>query len=341
MPMNILVTYSTLSSSITVGVTSPLDYIRKKYNVRYLLLQSNSIVDAMVRQSDFVIIARGADITDLTVLEMCKKYHKYVFYYIDDDLLNLNDYVSINNRKFYEKPGVKENILKIMRGSHCLWAVNPYLRNKYSKYFEDSFVTKAPALLLDEGDINLITNKEEDVIRIGFAGGIDYRDFFEEMLKQPFKNLLYLYGDKIKYEIFGFMPYRMYDVPIDYIPYTTDFNHYIHIMTTRQWDIGLAPLPFGEFQRCKYHNKFLEYGALKIPGLYSNVEPFSHVIRHEENGLLVENTPISWQQAIEYLIKNRDVSKTISHEAYNQVKENNGVQMVAEEIYNHFIKRVK
>ena len=56
------------------------------------------------------------------------------------------------------------------------------------------------------------------------------------------------------------------------------------------WDVAVAPLHDTAFNRCKSDLKFLEYAALGLPGIYSDVVPYKHAVRHEETGLLTENT---------------------------------------------------
>lgn len=52
------------------------------------------------------------------------------------------------------------------------------------------------------------------------------------------------------------------------------------------WDFALAPLSEGPFNRCKSDLKFLDYGALAIPGIFSRVTPYAETIQHEHTGLL-------------------------------------------------------
>jgi len=70
------------------------------------------------------------------------------------------------------------------------------------------------------------------------------------------------------------------------------------------WDIGIAPLEDTAFNRSKSDIKFLDYSALGIPGIYSNVPSYSSTVRHLETGWLAENTPAAWVEALETLLSN-------------------------------------
>ena len=54
------------------------------------------------------------------------------------------------------------------------------------------------------------------------------------------------------------------------------------------FDIGIAPLdPAGKFNRCKSHLKAMEYGALGIPVIASDSEPYRWYVQHGVTGFLV------------------------------------------------------
>jgi GT2 family glycosyltransferase len=67
------------------------------------------------------------------------------------------------------------------------------------------------------------------------------------------------------------------------------------------WTIGLAPLRDTHFNRNKSDLKYLEYAALGLPGIFSDLVPYRESIRHEETGLLVENTTGAWYEEIRRL----------------------------------------
>ncbi|XKF16245.1 glycosyltransferase [Halomonas sp. BLK-85] len=73
-------------------------------------------------------------------------------------------------------------------------------------------------------------------------------------------------------------------------------NHQVHI--------GLAPLMDSPFNQGKSFIKFLDIAAMGGVGVYSNRYPYSEVVCHGENGLLVDDDPYAWQAAIEELLDN-------------------------------------
>ena len=85
------------------------------------------------------------------------------------------------------------------------------------------------------------------------------------------------------------------------------------------WDVAVAPLHDTAFNRCKSDLKFLEYGALGLPGIYSDVVPYKHAVRHEETGLLTENTTDAWCAAILRLADDVALRESIAGAAKDHV----------------------
>jgi glycosyltransferase involved in cell wall biosynthesis len=71
------------------------------------------------------------------------------------------------------------------------------------------------------------------------------------------------------------------------------------IQNQRRWHWGVAPLLDTEFNRSKSALKFLEYAALGLPALCSDMPVYSEAVRSEETGLLVANDMPSWCEALE------------------------------------------
>ena len=65
------------------------------------------------------------------------------------------------------------------------------------------------------------------------------------------------------------------------------------------------------FNRYKSDIKFLDYGVLGIPGVYSNVGPYPASVVHEQTGLLVANQPEAWFAALSRLIE--DAARSYVH----------------------------
>jgi len=95
-----------------------------------------------------------------------------------------------------------------------------------------------------------------------------------------------------------------------YIP--GGFSHYPAFVSwlrslRESWQIAVAPLRDTPFNRCKSDLKFLEYSALGLPGIFSDVVPYSQSVCDGETGLVVPNDEEAWCAAILRLAENIDL----------------------------------
>lgn len=72
------------------------------------------------------------------------------------------------------------------------------------------------------------------------------------------------------------------------------------------WHIGIAPLVDTAFNQAKSAIKYMDYAALGLPTVASDVGAYRTTIRHGDNGLRVANRPDDWFEAVAKLIENPD-----------------------------------
>lgn len=82
------------------------------------------------------------------------------------------------------------------------------------------------------------------------------------------------------------------------------------------FDIGLAPLADHVFNDSKSHIKALEYAALGIPVIASNVGPYKQFVKHGVTGFLVSNdSPHLWQHYLDVLARDPALRATMGEQA--------------------------
>lgn len=329
---NVLAIYYNLDTCALVGVVELLKYIESKgyINFNHKRIQDVNMDD--IKDIDVLVCVRGVEQIALNIINVCKKLKKYIIYYLDDDLLDLpvysySSYIFANRR-------IRESMSNIMKLSDCLWAVNKNIVSKYGSYFSKAVINDGPALSLDVNrDISF--KKLNNIITIGFSGTIDHEHFIDSFLDKPIGIILDKYKNKIKFEFFGAKPKILGKYKMRHIPYKSEFEEYKYIMNLLNWDIGLAPLEKSSFTSCKYFNKFLEYGSEGMAGIYSNVEPYTFVVHHGENGILADNTIESWVRALSYLIENPDLRSNIQKNAFTKLKNEFNIEKISEKNFNN------
>ena len=86
-----------------------------------------------------------------------------------------------------------------------------------------------------------------------------------------------------------------------------------------RWDVAIAPLEDDAFTRCKSDLKYLDYGALGIPGVFSDVRPYRDTVRHRETGLLAANDEKAWADALEEIVSDAALRARLAASARAEV----------------------
>lgn len=101
-------------------------------------------------------------------------------------------------------------------------------------------------------------------------------------------------------------------------------------MTMSDFDIGLAPLVDNPFNRSKSGIKYIQYAALGIPCVASPLVPYLPLIKNGEDGFLArDNSTEGWMLALDGLIADADMRKTVGALARKRMREKYDVSVVA------------
>jgi hypothetical protein len=87
-------------------------------------------------------------------------------------------------------------------------------------------------------------------------------------------------------------------VPRVSVLHPMSWPNYLAFTATRKRDIALAPLLPGAFNAARGPTKFYDYARMGAVGLYSNVSPYREFVRHDVDGLLLDNEPAAWIEAV-------------------------------------------
>lgn len=321
--MNVLVVSTTFIPSVLLCGHCQLEYLEKQGKLNYKFSISHFINKRNVEWADIIVFLRSDSDIDAYVSKIARKAGKKLIYVMDDDLLNVPDYLS--SSPYYLLPSTQHNIRTIMSNCDTFLTPSPVLLEKYGSDFRYKYNIAEPSL-------NRIHKKEKnDKVKIGFAGSIDRAQDLNEILSEAITKIVAKYGDRIEVEVMGAHPDFVDKLGLKHLPYQDGYDAYTAYMAKCNWDIGLAPMPLSEFHRCKYFNKYVEYASFGIAGVYTNCEPYVFGIKDHENGILVNNTTEEWVRAISELIDNEELRKTISDNCLKEANEIYALDILAED----------
>lgn len=156
-------------------------------------------------------------------------------------------------------------------------------------------------------------------LNIGFCGSSTHVPDLA-CIEEALERIHTRYRDRVRFSFFGCITDRLKRLPnVVYQEGFLSYAEYPALLRSLQFDIGLAPLEDNIFNSCKSNIKYLEYAACGIPGVYSNVTPYSASVVYGKTGMLPDNSPDAWYDAISSLIENRALANEITVAAHEDV----------------------
>lgn len=110
-----------------------------------------------------------------------------------------------------------------------------------------------------------------------------------------------------------------------------EINDYFGWLASKNIDIGLAPLKSTEFNKGKSNIKYLEWGALRVPTVCQDFEPYRKDIKHGYNGMLAGSKQ-EWHQALTTLIRDEKLRLEMGQRAYLDVKSRYDMPIIARKL---------
>lgn len=311
--------------SVIVGVLVPLQSLQEKGLLRVKFVRTIEIIANDIAWCDILVCVRGCEPIDFCVVQAAKKAGRKVFYFLDDDLLDIPQDVSCST--YFNDRFIRKTILDLMELSDTLWAVNPNIIQKYGHFFEESVLADACACEIKEFQL-----RHDFPVRFIYAGSIDHENIVREKLSDNIKKITEEYGNKVEFTFIGVNPHLSDVAQVNYIPYVENYYEYKRVMNESGFHISFAIVRSTPFYRYKYFNKFLEYASIGAIGIYANTQPYTFIIQNGLNGLLCDDGNEKWYNAMKFLIENPKKRNEMSKQAYTQLCERFTPEMVGEKL---------
>lgn len=240
---------------------------------------------------------------------------------IDDDIFDVAPY---NPASADLKPGshLTQFAIDQFRNSDGLIVSTPYLKDVYSEFNQNIYVASNS---IDVQKWDSVPRKKKAGLRIGWVGsGSHSKDL--ELLDKVFDQVIENNRDT-QFVIASYFQEELEALPkflknrkgVKIVNKWVPILKYPAHVAAQDFDIGLAPLVDNKFNRGKSNLRWLEYSALGIPCVASNVEHFSKTINHGVDGLLA-SSPDEFIKHIQILISDSKLRKTMGRAAHARIQ---------------------
>lgn len=321
----VLLIYRALTPSVRLCGHCQMEYLATRGRLEYRAVQELKLRVQDINWADIVLLGRLDSWYEYQLAQMARGAGRYIAYILDDDLLNIPSQVS--SARYYGQRQIQAYIRGMIDLSDAVISPSPLLLEKYA--------SGKRAIQVEEPTIDPVAYRPREPggpVKIGFAGSIDRIGDIENVLRDALIQTRDRYGGAVAFEFLGAKPGFAEHLGARCIPYIDSYDDYRRTLNALQWDIGLAPMPDTPFHACKHYNKFSEYAAAGVAGVFSDVQPYVRLKAFDNCAVLCENTSESWIKALSDLIEDSDRREDCRRKAILCAGEYMSLQRSAEEL---------
>ena len=266
------------------------------------LIDVNQIIKSKIFD---VIVIQRVNPYSTPIIKKAKQHGIKLVYEADDDFLDINPF----NPSFNYIHGNLVNIKKLVGAADKIVVSTPELKKRFDKLNLASDVEIIRNYYLDNVlPLKPFSYTGDSYVKIGYFGTMTHNNDLE-LIHNVILRLKDIFSKKaiqVDFEVIG----ASIDENIDWfgvkkLPYypmsMATFMKWI--ANEAKWDIGIIPLVNTEFNKCKSELKYIEFTALGVPVVASDVDIYKNTIEDGVTGFLANNED-EWVDKLSILIEN-------------------------------------
>ena len=266
------------------------------------LIDVNQIIKSKIFD---VIVIQRVNPYSTPIIKKAKQHGIKLVYEADDDFLDINP----SNPSFNYIHGNLVNIKKLVGAADKIVVSTPELKKRFDKLNLASDVEIIRNYYLDNVlPLKPFSYTGDSYVKIGYFGTMTHNNDLE-LIHNVILRLKDIFSKKaiqVDFEVIG----ASIDENIDWFSvkklpyYPMSMATFMKWITNEaNWDIGIIPLVNTEFNKCKSELKYIEFTALGVPVVASDVDIYKNTIEDGVTGFLANNED-EWVDKLSILIEN-------------------------------------
>lgn len=317
--------------STTILVVEPLMYLAGLGKIEFRLRLEN--FDARLSDlewADLVIFCRNTEPAH-EILERLLALGKPYIYELDDNFFELP--LDTPEGRYHRDINRIAMLEKYLKHAGLVRVYSPLLQDRARQYTQKVISARAPVNL--EAIPHEPPLRDPKKVKILFSTSRTASDRLSKIFMKDLVRLLDDYDGKVEVHFWGYMPHDLKGLhSVKFRRFMSNYPRYLQAVYDAGYDIGLAPLKDDLFHNSKTNNKFREYSACWIAGVYSNAAVYRDCVEHGRTGLLVPNEEDAWYEAMKQLMDDPGLRESIQTRARAHVENEYAFDIFASSLLN-------
>ncbi len=311
----LLAVLSGINPSNLMDVVKPLLALEKRGVLRTRITLEPYFTPDMLAGVDLVVFCRNLEPRYAHILAAVQARRIPFIYDLDDDLFETPP--DTEDGAFYAQPDRQRQLQRYLQSAALVRVYSHPLVERSAQYNANIARVKPP---LDLDRLRPRLSPSEPV-RLVYATS-RHEDHLFGVFLPALQTILARYPGRVEMTFWGFQPGVLEGQPgVHKRPFDENYDRFLTRFAHAGFHIGLAPLLDDRFHRSKTNNKFREYAACGIAGVYSNVSIYNECVTNGETGLLVENRAAAWTAALARLVEDRGLRERMGRAARQYVEQ--------------------
>jgi glycosyltransferase involved in cell wall biosynthesis len=300
-------------------------------------------------QIDLALVQRTALAPEMVepFIEMCTARGIPIVFDLDDDLLALPP----NSHEYEHYRPLLPGVQSLVAAARIVIVSTPELQDRIRKINPSTVLVRNA---LDErlwfagqrsGETaDLVPRTPDGSVEALYFGTMTHgRDL--DIVRPVFEGIAAATGIDVRLTVIGGEPDTGGETWFRRLPVPGGRSHYAEFVAwlreiSPRFRFGVAPLVADSFNACKSDLKYLEYGALGLPGVFSDV-PAYDTVRNEATGVVVANEVDAWTEALRRLATEPELAGSLLANARAYVFDERLLTRQAEAYLEHLLAAVR
>ena len=283
-----------------------------------------------------VVFCRYSGPHAMNLLNYCKDFSVSSMYCIDDDILNVPLELGQKKYDYHNHPLRLEAVRYLLDNVDLVYCSNSRLKLRLSELGITGNLYAGAIFCAGEP---ILKAELRPVKTIGYMGFDHAHDF--EVALPGLINVLRKYP-MLRFELFGKIPkpavLNEFGDRVIMLPVVPDYDEFLAVLASREWDIGICPLAHTEFNKVKNVNKWIEYSSVGAAVVATEGMIYDDCCAGNCGVLTGES---GWEEALTLLIESPRKRFELVCSAQSSLLNDYSVDRLREQIMGMFEKAIK